>query len=250
MVVTLPLRTPTVIRSGVRGTRIVRERVRRNGKRRTVRRRVETIEPESKVAFGREAQIVGRLQTSDGRPLPNAEVQVLSRSTLVPERLEAVIRTDAEGNYAYTAGPGSTRTFRVRLSRNTRNAAGNERSDGSGAGSVVDPTPTTASAKWPGSAFHRPAAFAPSAGGRKAGGVAGDPVRPLADIPHYAYLCRWIMESALPIPPQLRPDPLSIPCAPPCRDGISVRSWGDQSGQGVRPGSSVPMILRCALPSA
>ena len=113
MVVTLPLRTPTVIRSGVRGTRIVRERVRRDGKRRTVRRRVETIEPESKVAFGREAQIVGRLQTSDGRPLPNAEVQVLSRSTLVPERLEAVIRTDTEGNYAYTAGPGSTRTFRI-----------------------------------------------------------------------------------------------------------------------------------------
>ena len=64
------------------------------------------------MGFGRNAQIVGRLQASDGRPIPNAEVQVLSRSALLPERLEAVIRTDSEGNYAYLAGPGSTRTLR------------------------------------------------------------------------------------------------------------------------------------------
>ena len=62
--------------------------------------------------FGQQAQMVGRLQTTDGRPIPNAEVQVLSRSALLPERLEAVIRTDGGGNYAYLAGPGSTRTIR------------------------------------------------------------------------------------------------------------------------------------------
>ena len=77
-----------------------------------MRRRIETVEPQARVALWREAQIVGRLQASDGRPIPNAEVQVLSRSALLPERLEAVIRTDSEGNYAYLAGPGSTRTLR------------------------------------------------------------------------------------------------------------------------------------------
>jgi 5-hydroxyisourate hydrolase-like protein (transthyretin family) len=112
MVVTLPLRTPTVIRAGVKSTRIVRKRVRRGGRRRTVRRRVGTIQPQARVSFGREAQIVGQLLTSDGRPVANAAVQVLSRSAVMPERLEAVLRTDAQGRYAYLAGPGSTRTLR------------------------------------------------------------------------------------------------------------------------------------------
>ena len=112
MVVNLPLRTPTVTRSGVRRIRIVRREVGTRRNRRRVRRRVETVEPQARVAFGRPAQVVGQLLATDGRPLPNAELQVLSRTALSPERLEGVIRTGANGEFVYTAGAGSTRTLR------------------------------------------------------------------------------------------------------------------------------------------
>jgi hypothetical protein len=111
-VINLPLRVPTAIHAGVIGSRIEHTTVERGGKRRRIRRRVPTSEPSARIAFGRDVQIGGRLENRDGRPLPDAEVQVLSRSATSPEQLVGVIRTDAQGNYSYGTKATSTRTLR------------------------------------------------------------------------------------------------------------------------------------------
>jgi 5-hydroxyisourate hydrolase-like protein (transthyretin family) len=111
-VINLPLRVPTVIHAGVIGSRIEQTTVERGRKRRRIRRKVPTFEPSARVAFGRDVQIGGRLEQRDGRPLPGAEVQVLSRSATSPEQLVGVVRTDAQGNYSYSTTASSTRSLR------------------------------------------------------------------------------------------------------------------------------------------
>jgi hypothetical protein len=108
----IPLRVPTAIRAGVIGRRIELTTVERRGKRRRVRREVPTFEPSALVAFGSEVTIGGRLENREGQALPDAEVQVLSRSATSPEQLVGILRTDAQGNYAYNTQAGSTRTLR------------------------------------------------------------------------------------------------------------------------------------------
>jgi hypothetical protein len=110
--INLPLRLPTAIRAGVIGSRTERTTVERGGKRRRVRRDVPTFEPSARVAFGREVTIGGRLENRDGQPLPDAEVQVLSRSATSPEQLVGALRTDAQGNFTYVTTARSTRTLR------------------------------------------------------------------------------------------------------------------------------------------
>jgi hypothetical protein len=110
--INLPLRMPTGIRAGVIGRRIERTTVKRRGKRRRVRREVPTFEPSARVAFGSQVTVGGRLENRDGQPLPDAEVQVLSRSATSPEQLVGVLRTDAHGSFSYTTQAGSTRTLR------------------------------------------------------------------------------------------------------------------------------------------
>ena len=111
-VINLPLRLPTTIRAGVIGSRIEHTTVERGGKRRRIRRKVPTFEPSARLAFGRDVQIGGRLENRDGGPLPDADVQVLSRSANSPEQLVGVIRTDAQGNFSYSTKASSTRTLR------------------------------------------------------------------------------------------------------------------------------------------
>jgi hypothetical protein len=110
--INLPLRMPTAIRAGVIRSKTERTRVERRGKRRRVRREVPTFEPSARVAFGREVTIGGGLQNRDGQPLPDAEVQVLSRSATSPEQLVGTLRTDAQGNFTYLTTASSTRTLR------------------------------------------------------------------------------------------------------------------------------------------
>jgi hypothetical protein len=111
-VLTLPLRVPTAIRAGVVGSRTVRTTIERRGKRRRVRREVATFEPSARLALGREVKIGGHLENRDGQPLANAEVQVLSRSATSPEQGAGVVRTDAQGNFAYTTQAKATSTLR------------------------------------------------------------------------------------------------------------------------------------------
>ena len=114
MAITLPLRIPTTMRTGVvTKTRTVRRTIRGRGKRRQVNRRL-TVQQASRtrIAFGRQVKIGGTLEKHDGQPVEGAEVHVFSRNATTPEQLLGVVRTDHRGRYTYVARASSTRTLR------------------------------------------------------------------------------------------------------------------------------------------
>jgi hypothetical protein len=112
MTVTLPLRIESAMRAGVPHLRTLSRTVRRRGKRRHIRRRVTVLRPVARVGFGRHVVIAGRLANRDGQGIANAEVQVFSRSATSAEQLVAVLHTDAEGHYRYTATGSASRILR------------------------------------------------------------------------------------------------------------------------------------------
>ena len=112
MLLGLPLRTVAALQAGVVHTKIRTRVVRRRGKRRTVRERVTQLRPAARVTHGRPVRITGRLADPAGRGIADAEVQVFSRSNVSSDQLIAVTRTDANGDFAYTATAGTTSTLR------------------------------------------------------------------------------------------------------------------------------------------
>ncbi|MGH2825311.1 MAG: hypothetical protein ACRDLY_20295 [Thermoleophilaceae bacterium] len=112
MTVSIPLRIPTAMRAGAVQTRMVRERIRRHGKRRSVRRRRTTLTPTTRVRFGNHVRFEGQLENRDGQPIPDGEIHVFSRSGSMPEELVGIVRTDKRGRYAYRAVANSSRTLR------------------------------------------------------------------------------------------------------------------------------------------
>jgi hypothetical protein len=112
MVVTLPLRVPTILRAGVQTERTIRRSIRRQGKRRTVRRRVVELRPQAEVRYGERVTISGRLENRDGQPVPGAEIQVLSSSATAPEHLLGVVSSDGDGRFRFEAFADATRTLR------------------------------------------------------------------------------------------------------------------------------------------
>jgi len=112
MAVTLPLRIPSELRTGIARTRIVKRVVRRHGKRRTIHRRVTELREHGVVRLGREAKISGRLANRDGQGVPGADVQVFATSGAGPEQLVGTVRTDASGGFTYTAAGSASRTLR------------------------------------------------------------------------------------------------------------------------------------------
>jgi hypothetical protein len=114
---TLPLRIQSALQAGVVKTRIVRERVggkegRRGSRRRTVRRRVTELRPQSRLRFGGHVTIVGRLTNRDGQPLPAQQIQVLG-PVAGGEQLLAALTTDGQGAFSYrAAGTSGSRTLR------------------------------------------------------------------------------------------------------------------------------------------
>jgi hypothetical protein len=111
MTVSLPLRVPTGLRAGFVKARSVRRTIRRGGKRRVVRRRVESLSPSVRVNFGARTHIRGVLENAAGQPIPGAEIQVFSRSPIAAEQLVGVVRTDAQGGYTYVVQGDSSRTL-------------------------------------------------------------------------------------------------------------------------------------------
>jgi hypothetical protein len=113
MVITLPLRAPVVMRTGVERKRTVRRIVGRGSKRRKVRRRITTLAPRAKVPFGERVHIRGRLEYAGGQPVAGASLQVFSSNATAPEQQPATIQTDGEGRYEYTtpASASGTRRF-------------------------------------------------------------------------------------------------------------------------------------------
>jgi hypothetical protein len=112
MVLTLPLRVPTVLRAGIHTERTIRRSIKRRGKRRTIRRRVVELRPQAEVRYGQQVTIAGRLENRDGQPVPGAEVQVFSGSATDLGQLVGVVNTDADGRFTYTALADATRTLR------------------------------------------------------------------------------------------------------------------------------------------
>ncbi len=109
--ITLPLRVQSAMEAGIAKQRIVRRKVRRNGKRRTVRRRVTVLRSTARVRFGRHVRISGRLTNSDGQPLAGQEVRVIT-ATANGDQLLATLATDAQGRYRYRALASHGRTLR------------------------------------------------------------------------------------------------------------------------------------------
>jgi hypothetical protein len=112
MTVSLPLRVPTTLRAAFVKSKLVRKRIRKNGKRRLVRRRVESLRTSDRVRFGTRTPVRGVLEDAAGKPVPGAEIHVLSLGPTTPEQVVAVVNTDAQGQFAYMAQGDSSRTLR------------------------------------------------------------------------------------------------------------------------------------------
>jgi hypothetical protein len=112
MRLSLPLRAATSLRAGFVKSRTVRRTIRRGGRRRSIRSRVESLQDNARVEFGTRTPIRGVLETAVGQPISGAEVQVFSRSAMSPEQLVGVVTTDSQGQYSYMAEGDSSRTFR------------------------------------------------------------------------------------------------------------------------------------------
>jgi hypothetical protein len=112
MTLALPVRAASAMQVGVPRHRTVRETIQRHGRRRSVRRRVTVLRSATTAVFGRRIEITGRLTNWEGLGIPDAEVQVLSRSEASPEQLDARLHTDAAGRYRYTASGNASRVLR------------------------------------------------------------------------------------------------------------------------------------------
>ena len=113
MVLQLPLRIESRLAGGVVHTRTVNRRVRRNGKRRLVRRRVTVHRAGTRSRLGRRVRIGGMLTNRDGNPLANAQIHVYSTPQGGVEQLAGVIQTDSQGRYTYTLRADANRTLRL-----------------------------------------------------------------------------------------------------------------------------------------
>ena len=107
---TLPLRTATTMRAGAKKTKLVRRRVGKRGKRRTVRRRVTVLEPSGRVRFGGRTTLAGRLTDRDGNGIAG-DVAVYEESEVAPRRLLGTIRSTARGAFSYRARGTQSRTL-------------------------------------------------------------------------------------------------------------------------------------------
>ena len=112
MVLTLPLRIASSMRAGVERKKTVWRTVKRNGKRRKVRRRVTVLHRIARVPYGRRVQVAGRIANRDGEGIAGAQIEVFSASRTTPEQLVGMVQTDEKGRYRYTATGSSSRTLR------------------------------------------------------------------------------------------------------------------------------------------
>jgi hypothetical protein len=113
MAIRLPLRGVSVMKASISRERVVVRTVGRGGKRQRIRRRETVLSPSAHVRFGRQVHVVGRLTNTDGQGIAGAEVQVLARSATSAEQHEALLHTDGEGRYSYTAAASQSRALRL-----------------------------------------------------------------------------------------------------------------------------------------
>ncbi len=112
MVITLPLRTPIVLRAGVETKRTVRRTVGRGEERRRVRRRVTALESRARLDLGDRVRIRGRLETANGQPISAADVQVHWSNAVAAEQQLGAVRTDEEGGFSYVTPASASGVLR------------------------------------------------------------------------------------------------------------------------------------------
>jgi len=112
MRVRLPLRVETSMRAGVVERRTVLRTVRRDGKKRKVRRTVKALEPRAKVDFGGEVRFGGRLVSGSGHPLTDAKLLVYALPREGQERLDGSVTTDSQGGFSYMVEARASTRFR------------------------------------------------------------------------------------------------------------------------------------------
>jgi hypothetical protein len=112
MVVNLPLRMVSTLQASFQRPRIVRERIKRHGRTRTVSKRTVVQTQAARVIFGESAQITGRLVAPDRSGIAGASVNVVAASPLGTDEVLAVLQTGVDGTFAYTASGISNRTLR------------------------------------------------------------------------------------------------------------------------------------------
>jgi hypothetical protein len=112
MRVRLPLRVETSMRAGVVERRTVMRTVRRDGKKRKVRRTVTALEPRAKVDFGRKVRFGGRLVNRSGHPLADAKLLVYALPREGEERLDGTVTTDPQGGFSYMVEARASTRFR------------------------------------------------------------------------------------------------------------------------------------------
>jgi hypothetical protein len=93
--------------------RTVRQRVRRDGRSRSITKRVAAQTQTARLLLGESADVVGRLVNPDGSGIPAAEIRVFASTPVGSEEPVGVVSTDAEGRYRYAVAGTANRTLRL-----------------------------------------------------------------------------------------------------------------------------------------
>jgi hypothetical protein len=112
MILNLPLRVVSSLQTAFGRERVVRERVRRKGRTRTVERTTIVQTQAARVLFGESAQVGGKLVAPDGTGIVGANVNVVAVSPLGTEEVVATVQTAADGAFSYVATGIANRTLR------------------------------------------------------------------------------------------------------------------------------------------
>ena len=116
--VRLPVRITTGLRAGFLKTKTVRRVIRRKGRRRVVRRKVQVLDSTGRLRFGARGLIRGRLANPDGQPIDGAPITAFA----IPEtggdpQTVGLVRTDAQGRFSYAIKATGNRLLRFRYRR-------------------------------------------------------------------------------------------------------------------------------------
>lgn len=129
--VRLPVRVTTGLRAGFLKTKTVRRVVRRKGRKRTVRRKVQVLSSTGRLPFGGRGLIRGRLANPDGQPIDGAAVTAFALPLAGGGDPQTVglLRTDSDGRFTYPVKATGNRVLRFKYagSRRIRGSTGDVR---------------------------------------------------------------------------------------------------------------------------
>jgi hypothetical protein len=224
MAVTLPLRIPSTLQAGFVHRRVVKQVVRRNGKRRTIRRRVTELKPRGVIRFGRQRKIAGRLTNRDGQGVPGAEIQVLAHSGDAAARGRGADRRVRSVQLHGRREFESHAALRLRRLAAHPSRAGQRPPRRPGNQHATGQPPSRA--QRPARDVHGPSSQPANPARRKARPATGPAVQALADLPHCADGSDWAVGRPLPLQAHPRRAVVPLPRRAATRGGLRVRRGG------------------------